>query len=332
MQKEYCELLSLLTVQETKAQAYRSDFVSEQAWESLCRVWGNRVCDFIYDHSFVLIKPEAIARRSSRSVLLFLLDMGLIPVAVAQAPVDRNAAHLIWRFQWNAATVDRVRLTNMVNAQSASIMILVRDAAPGPVPTSVKLWGMKGSAHADRRGKQHLRTLLRMHNRMLGFVHTPDEPADLVRDLSILLSGSTLQVLMRECVAAASSSTADLAARAYAQVQRIETALPQNEIDPDRSLARLELALGGQADELAVVKNAMANRIKLPLDVILGAIDAKDTQAWDVLTIASELIQHDRSGVNPLIDARAVSEVTSRWIEHGDVLKNTLKESINACQ
>lgn len=332
MQKNYCDLLPLLTVQEAKAQAYRSDFVSDQAWEGLCQVWGDQVCDFVYDYSFVLIKPEAIARRSSRTVLLFLMEMGLVPVAVAQARVDRNAAHLIWRFQWNAATVDRVRLTNMVNAQSASILILVRDAAPCSVPTSVKLWGMKGSAHADRRSKQHLRTLLHMHNRMLGFVHTPDEPADLVRDLSILLDGPTLHALMHECVTAVSRPTADLAASAYAQVQRIEAASLQNEVDPDRSLDRLELALGGQTDELSAVKNALANRTKMPLNVILGAIDAKNTQTWDVLTIACELIQHDRSGVNPLIDARAVSEVTSQWIEHGDVLKNTLKESINACK
>ncbi|MDA8449447.1 hypothetical protein M4R21_06900 [Acidovorax sp. GBBC 3297] len=330
MQNEYAELLSLLTVQDAKIQAYRSDFVSEEAWEILCRVWGDRVGEFIYGHSFVLIKPEALARRCSQSVLSFLHKKRLVPVAVTRVSVDRNAAHLIWRFQWNAATVDRVRLTNMVNAQSDSILVLVRDADPGVVPASVRLWGMKGSAHADRRNEQHLRTLLRMHNRMLGFVHTPDEPADLVRDLSILLGGPALVALMRDCAAAPLRSAVDLSTSVCTEVQRIEAASRRNEIDPVGSMARLEDALGKGSTGFRVLADAMQSHTRIPLDMILDAVAGGQAQPWDVLTIASELIQHDRPGIKPLIDARAVGEVTSRWVEHGEVLKNAFDESIHA--
>ncbi|AVS73629.1 nucleoside-diphosphate kinase [Paracidovorax cattleyae] len=330
MQNEYSELIPLLTVQDAKIQAYRSDFVSEEAWDILCRVWGDRVGEFVYGHSFVLIKPEALARRCSQSVLLFLQKKRLVPVAVTPVSVDRNAAHLIWRFQWNAATVDRVRLTNMVNAQSDSILVMVRDADHGVVPASVKLWGMKGSAHADRRNEQHLRTLLRMHNRMLGFVHTPDEPADLVRDLSILLGGPALVALVRDCAAAPARSAVDLAASVCAEVLRTEAASRKNEIDPARSMARLQDALGRRSPGLRALADAMQSNTKLPLDAVLEAVDGGLAQPWDVLTIASEVIRHDRPGVKPLIDARAVGEVTSRWAEHGAVLKNALDESIHA--
>ncbi len=330
MQIEYGASLSLLTVQDAKIQAYRNDFVSEEAWEILRQVWKNRIGEFLYGHSFVLIKPEALARRCGQSVLSFLHKKRLVPVAMRQVSVDRNAAHLIWRFQWNAATVDRVRLTNMVNAQSHSILVLVRDSDPGVIPASVKLWGMKGSAHADRRNEQHLRTLLRMHNRMLGFVHTPDEPADLVRDLSILLGGPALGALMRDCAAAPSRPVIDLSTGLCAEVRRIEAASLKNEIDPVGSMARLEETLGERSPGMRMLADAMQSHIKIPLDVVLDATGGGQAQLWDVLTVASELIQHDRPGVKPLIDARAVGEVTSRWAEHGAVLKNALDESIHA--
>ena len=66
----------------------------------------------------------------------------------------------------------------------------------------MKLWRMKGAALAERRTPEHLRTALRMHNRMLGFVHTPDEPADAVRELAILLDEGALSRLLSESLVA----------------------------------------------------------------------------------------------------------------------------------
>jgi hypothetical protein len=308
----YSEALPRLTLQPEKVLAYQDDFVPDQGWRAIWQVWDGMAPAFLYGHSFLLIKPETLARRLTQTAIDFVVDRGLVPTATATVPIPRSVAHDLWRFQWNAATTDRVELTNLVNAQSESILILLRDIAPGTVPTAIKLWTMKGSAHMHRRTREHLRTALGMHNRMLGFVHTPDEPADLVRDLSILLEPRALTQLLRTSLVAMSSRETLHATACRNAALDFQTRCAPHAVHPSEVIERR--ASGTQLPIAPQVLSALMKREHMRLSTILDAF-GNSAPDWDALTLAAELIEHDKPDISARLDARAVGEMYERWSE-----------------
>ncbi len=325
----YGKALPLLSVQAKKEQAYAADFDADEGWSALLRSYGEDTPAFVYGHTFLAIKPEAVARRLARTALAFARGCGLVPVAHCLVPFARGEAHAIWRFQWNAATVDRVRLTDRVNAKSASLLVLLRDEAPRAIPSSVKLWSLKGSAHPERRGAEHLRTAMRMHNRMLGFVHAPDEPADLVRELGILFDHDRLHALLAQ--GRRGAADAPRAGRELtAAVAALEDASEAHSVHPQEVLARL--SDGGGPAVAPLLLNALADGTRLGLDQVMGTLEEAGIApgSWDALTLAAELIAHDRANVAPILDARSVHDVSQTWASQGAAIQAALRARLHA--
>lgn len=324
---DFAATLPALTLQPDKVRLYQEDFVVLEGWRSIWASWGERSPEFIYRHTFLLLKPETVARRLSCAALRFVAERGFDPVGWISIRLTRNAAHHIWRFQWNAATTDRVELTNRCNAQGDCLMIVLRERHPDAVPASVKVWRLKGSAHADRRTDAHLRTALRMHNRMLGFVHSPDEPADLVRDLSILFEPAELRSLLLTCINAPKRSSAALLRDALAWVCRQEKAWPAHSVHPEEVLARLS-----QQTALAPLKDAIADARRTSLEEVLRyfRLAGADERSWDSLTIAAELIPHDLRGVAAMLDAKAIGEMYTCWSRVGELIQKDLLRECHA--
>ncbi|MFV8907667.1 nucleoside-diphosphate kinase [Serratia fonticola] len=308
----YADILDTLTMQPEKLNAYYNDFVPEEAWRVLLSLYREDVRDFIFSHSFILLKPETISRRLSGRVISYLAQRGFAPIAITCVEVTRNIAHHIWRFQWNAATTDRVELTNLVNAQSPSVLIMLRDCESTTAPASVKLWRLKGSAHAERRQNDQLRSELGMHNRMLGFVHTPDEPADFVRELSILFNSSALRALLRMCQLADQSFDC-LVEKCLQAVVEIESRYTAHSVNPDEVIQRLSLSK--EKNALSPILQSYSGGVPMSLECVFYHFRKYGLKrnSWDVLTIAAELIEHDKTGVSALLDTRAVDETFDLW-------------------
>jgi len=299
-----------LTVQARKEELYAFDFVADEAWADMIVRLGTSLWNFLDRFSYVMLKPEAIARRCACDVFNYLEVHRFRPVALRQVELGRSTAHQMWRYQWNAATIDRVRLTTFVNERCPSLMIVVRDESDSDVPASVRLWGLKGSAHAEKRTADHLRTAVRMHNRMLGFVHTPDEPADLVRELGVLLRDGDRDLLLREVLLEIDvESPAQLKGRAL----DFESRHTAHEVDPAAVVNRL--VLGSCSPPVTAVIDAIRNGKKLPLAKVHTAFGelADEPTRWDFITVAAEVIRHDRPGVPPMIAAKAAVEVAELW-------------------
>ncbi|AEG94251.1 nucleoside-diphosphate kinase [Ramlibacter tataouinensis] len=322
---EYASALPMLTVQERKAELYASEFAADECWSALLETHGPRIPDFVYGHTFLVIKPEAIARRLTRVALDFVTRHGYIPVGHTPVAIGRADANAIWRFQWNAATLDRVRLTHRVNAKSNSLLVLLRGPAGATVPACVHLWALKGSAHPERRRAEHLRTAMAMHNRMLGFVHCPDEPADLVRELGILLPLEELRPLLLACIPGCGGDPVPDGALGQ-KVTELESSSERHSVDPAEVLRRLT-----HQDEVSIAAElawAVERGAQLPLDVVRSALCAAriDLDSWDGLTLSAELIKHDRAGASPILDARSVDDVLQTWKSQGAAIRGSLRE------
>jgi hypothetical protein len=311
--QDYFDALPWITVQDEKVLAHRDDFVSEQGWRVATKLIEPGL--LLFNYSFILIKPEAKARRLSSTILTYLCEKGFRAVASINLILDRGAGHAIWRYQWNAATTDRIELTNLIHSQSESTLVLLRDIRPSEVPASVKLWALKGSAHSDRRGPEHLRSILNMHNRMIGFVHLPDEPADFIRELSILLDPDSLADLLQRTLISDGAQE-----KVVNAVLGAEAATKPHSILPSEVTSRLSHLLPG------TVRSWLEQGQRVSLAAVADQV-ADRTSRWDFLTLAAELIFHDKPGGKPRLDARAVHEVQARWAELGRKIRSRLKET-----
>lgn len=292
-----------LTMQPAKARLFHDEFVADDCWQTM-----SETCDdpasFLHDHTFMLFKPEAIARRVGTRVLDALAHAGYQPVAHLRVPLGRSEGNHIWRYQWNAATIDRLRLAATINAQSDSLLVMLRRTTThDPRPAAVQLWALKGSAHAERRQAHHLRTLIGMRNRMIGFIHTPDEPADFIRELGILLDGSTRRALMEQASWAGAARH-----EVFSALRALERSATAHPVDFSTLLARF--TAGPLRDFLCTI----ASGARFPLGEIGQKLSAyAGISAWDRITIEAEGIVHDRGNIQPIINSKAVPEVEELW-------------------
>lgn len=291
-----------LTKQSHKAVLYGGEFVADNIWQSLMR--GGIGLDAFYRYTFLLIKPEGLARRLTAMIIDYLNRLGMSVVHSMPAPISRNVGHHIWRFQWNAATYDRVALTTFGNSLAPSLLLLLRDTTSSTIPASVRLWAQKGSAHASRRRPDQLRSEIGMHNRMLGFVHTPDEPADIIRELGILYDDIQQRAIVDRLISYGRAESAQ------ADALRFEKNCLCHSVNPEEVIGRL---VSSRPYFTKFWEDRSVNTWSLhELSQSFG-LRQHESDDWDFLTVAAELIEHDRPGVKAILDAKAVDEVRLLW-------------------
>lgn len=247
-------------------------------------------------HASILFKPDAIARRLVGPALILLAENGFMPIDAHAVMLDGPRSNALWWYQWNRASSDRLRLAELFGRQSPSLLVLMR-ADPSAVPATVQLSGMKGSADRKLRSQEHLRTKLGMRNRMLSLIHCPDEPADLLRDLAILLSPRRRKAVWQ-------SFRGDNIS--YADPNAIATELYAahsfHDLDPMAACQRRAL-------ESTILRTTQSLS---SFEARFGAITALE-DTWDFITIAAEVIEHHVDHVAPLLSSMDHKAQFAAW-------------------
>lgn len=288
---------SQLTHDPQKHRHYPAEFEYRFVWEDLLRAFGNQAERVLQDYTFLGLKPECFRRRVSGRVLDYVVQAGFTLVDADIRHIPPADENYIWRFQWNTATTDRLRLVNIKNRGEASAILLLRRPARehGGMPASAHLASLKGSsAYVERRQAHDLRTILDIPNRVLTFIHCPDEPAD----------------VMRECVSL------------FPDTARVIDQLREGRDDTHRitdMVLAYEETVARHSVRYAEVAERRALQIdsgrKLVLDDIRPLFGdlGHELERWDFVTVASELIRHDRTDEGPVISTRFLPQILASW-------------------
>lgn len=172
--------------------------------EALYEVAGHGGCTsedelgrLIRSVGLAVVRPDAIWAAKTDLIMDFLDRLRLHPRLARRLEIGSAQVREVWRYQLNAASLMRLRLMDLLFAQGDSVLVLFDD--PGtfwPVPCSCVLSDAKGEAEPAERDGWELRSVLDSPHRLLSFIHTADEPADVVRDGAILLSAAGLAASM----------------------------------------------------------------------------------------------------------------------------------------
>ncbi|MGK4585457.1 hypothetical protein [Kitasatospora sp. HPMI-4] len=257
----------------------------------------------VRDLTFLVLKPDAVAGRRCELVLDTLAADGWHPVAATTFRFDPLLTRELWRYQFNAASEQRIAVVDHLLGSGRSLLVLLEDRGrPAWLPASARLTSAKGVADPSGSRSGDLRTRIGRVNGLFNFIHTADDPADVVRELQLFSyrTGwdwcapvlSSHQVPDQE-----RSAAAQRAIRAL--LDELEHETPAHDLDLAASLDRLERLdgpWGSCARDLAAPEH-IEDWLAVLRDTPLPAGSSR----WDVLAVLTGWIECNEPGVAALL-------------------------------
>ncbi|WP_054813531.1 nucleoside-diphosphate kinase [Nocardia arizonensis] len=269
-------LLRTLTPTPAKVEAYLGDTYLLETVEHLRR----RDIDpaaFARGHSLLLLKPDAIVARAVEPTLRWLDANGFRLLGAYRVPVDRHLARALWYFAWNIASPERRRLADLLVGISDALVLLVRgEDADLPVP--VRLAEAKGPTDPHKRRPGELRHTLGLHSYLLNLVHSPDDPADVLREFAIYFDERA-----REAVLADLDADTAAGERAERLARDLYRGVPAGSFDRADALTRLRADVGDDTD--GAWSDADCARL-----LYSAWADGRDLDPWSVIVLGSHVL------------------------------------------
>ena len=276
-----------------KRTLYSRDSLFLEGYYDASLIWQEQMASLLARVALVLFKSETIAGQRLQVAHTLLTAQGFAAVAAEPVRFTGGLFHDLWRYQFQRATSDKIRLYTRWAAGTNGVVAAYIQTAPAPRrPASVSMKVFKGPAAVERRQPEQLRSLMASPNSILNFVHASDEPADVLRELAILVPAERRDRVWRAI------ATADFEAgqaELLALADRFASGPPH---DLDVAAAGERLAAKCSANGAAGQRyfDAVTTREKLlvlrELELALGARCA-EVDPIDVIVFASGFVRRD---------------------------------------
>jgi nucleoside diphosphate kinase len=240
-----------LSRSEDKLALYAADTYFRESWEDLSEVAGAAAADVAAELATITLKPDALAGRVLRPTFRWLASEGFSLVTAEMLVFDRHTIRATWVYTWNVATRDRKDVVDILLGMSPSLVLVLRGPA-GHIPPSTRLSERKGPAVPERRVPGQLRHGLGNYSTLLNFVHTADEPADLIRELGVYFPAEVRRRIYSKALGAASTFE-----EAHRLASELEAAYPAHDLSLNGAVAELVKQLG----ELGAPGNGLRSQL-----------------------------------------------------------------------
>ncbi|WP_055489107.1 nucleoside-diphosphate kinase [Streptomyces sp. TP-A0356] len=296
----------LLACHPDKQRLYGADTYYQESYEQLAALTDD-VTGFAHRHAALLLKPDAVVARRLDTAVQWLTEQGFRIVGAAVTHLTRTMIRSLWYFQWNLATPYRRRLAALFLEDADALVLLVRPDHELDVPASVDITRLKGPTDPDAREPGQLRHLLGRYSYLLNLVHTPDEPADVLRELAVHFGDAGRDRLFRCALA-----DEDRTAYALELVDRLYAATKPRELDFDPAVGRLRDAVSrhGGADPTATPRGLLESAWEHGIDL----------DPWDTVIVGSKVLPMRQPGRSPVLDGSGVDA----WRRHLDAARGAL--------
>ncbi|MFJ9556044.1 hypothetical protein ACIRPH_19675 [Nocardiopsis sp. NPDC101807] len=197
----------------------------------------------------------------------------------------------------------------MMHTADESMLLLLRDTAyDGVVPAAVRIADLKGSANPAARLPGQLRTRLEPPNPVINFVHVADEPADVVRELGILLDRPQRRRLLSSL---AERPWDDRRDEANAEAARLERTVEAHGFVLAESLSRIAALPGVTPEDAGALRRAASGGERLSWERLIGIVPPPapgEPGFWDFVLIGSAVLVPERAGFPDLLPASSAEE------------------------
>lgn len=296
-----------LTVDQDKNRFYQQDVYYRETVRQLSG-WAtpDDVRRLLLTRSYLLFKPEALIARKVGPTLAYLAERGIEANFAASVTFNRAMLRAMWWYQLNAAPLAIARACDILINDWELLFIGFVDGkadenSPAEDSAARRLSDLKGSSRDIGKGLGLLRDELGCTTTCLNFIHAPDEPADVLREIGVIFDRP-----VRDHVFTAISAEPDAEA-----VDRAVTAAyaryPQVDIDLEPCLAHLRAAAGpGDGKYLAGIDKALVSGEEEYSDderlaLIEWLCQTDLASRWDRAVVAAFITGVERADVMPMI-------------------------------
>ncbi|MEU6775200.1 nucleoside-diphosphate kinase [Streptomyces sp. NPDC046759] len=286
-----------------KRRLYGADTYYQEAYEQLAALTDD-VTGFAHRHATLLLKPDAVVARRLEAAVDWLAGREFRIVGAAVTRLTRTMIRSLWYFQWNLATPYRRRLAALFLEDADALVLLVRHAHDLGIPASVELTRLKGPTDPDARRPGQLRHLLGRHSYLLNLVHTPDEPADVLRELAVHFDDTARGRLFRSALAG-ENRTVD----ALELTGRLYAAAKPRDLDFEPAVERLRDAVSRHTgtDPTATPRTLLETAWEEGIDL----------DPWDTVVVGSKVLPMRVPGRAPVLDGADAGT----WRRHLDAIR-----------
>jgi nucleoside diphosphate kinase len=202
-----CSRLSLpewLSCFPEKLKYYKADNDFLEGWASLTNLerQGLFSLERLWTLGSVLFKADTMLRGNGLRGISFLEEHGFQIRAVRAVSFSGERVDHLWRYSLGRLSNERVELLKRLQAISPSLYLIVEAAGNGSrLPCSLRVTELKGQVALDQRDERTIRYAMgEPQSAFFNFVHTADEPSDLVRELGLLFDRTERNRLIQEAV------------------------------------------------------------------------------------------------------------------------------------
>lgn len=300
------KVMASLSRDRRKADLFIDDSFFREGWADLSSLQCQPVAAFVRPLALALFKPEALAGNKVGPALDWLAERGFFPVAFDVVPFAGPTIHALWRYQIRRNTIDKIRLYTRWIAQVPAMVVAFRRAGLHDAPASVELSALKGPALVARRSGNDLRTFLGSPNSILNFLHSADEPADIVREIAILVPAARRRAFIAALGANPEDPSVAQAARTAAKpiIPRLVDPAAAGKAIAER-LRRVATPEASAA--VAKIEKVLAGGVAFDLYAFeIACLESvNDIDPVDMFVFGSEFIERDIVGVTGDLEDRA---------------------------
>ncbi|MFE5871390.1 nucleoside-diphosphate kinase [Streptomyces roseifaciens] len=290
---------SALTRSQAKRNLYARETYFREGLSDAEEILAGRLSAALRDSALLMVKPDGLAAGRLLPVLDYLGEHGFTVTAAREFRFQPFHWRELWRYQLTSATLDRLAVNELLLGAGPALFLLLRSEPGHPLPGTVRLSTLKGSATLEAQKPGTLRALLGQPNRVLSYVHVADEPADLLRELGLLFDAADRRALLGGLaggvLGAEGKDTLDRSRERFAA--------------PGRSLARADVldrvtravgaaAPGPAADAARTRLERMARDERVEWRPFLADLAAAGVHPdrWDLAALGTYVIEYDEPG------------------------------------
>ncbi|MBY8884735.1 nucleoside-diphosphate kinase [Streptomyces sp. PTM05] len=178
---------SALTRMPVKAYHYELDTCFREGQDEVQEAFGDRQEEVLHRSALMLVKPDGMATGKLGVIRDFLGTHNFSIIGAELFRFNRHTGRELWRHQHTLASLDRLAVNDIVLQAGPTLLLLLRRFGDHPEPATVHLSSLKGKADMSQQTPDSLRGVLQRPNRLCSMIHCADEPADLVRELNLLM-------------------------------------------------------------------------------------------------------------------------------------------------
>ncbi|TXH76054.1 MAG: nucleoside-diphosphate kinase [Lysobacteraceae bacterium] len=285
----------------------------DQAWRCL----GDATPETLHRSALMMIKPDGLIGGKAPRIVEFLHEYGFEIVAVRHFVLHRLQWRELWRYQLTAATLDRLMVNDLVFSEPG-LMLCLRDTTVSPLPATVRLSELKGPSDVAQQTPGCLRRLMAQPNRVFSLFHVADEPADLLRELSIFLDAWD-RARVFNALMGVGALPEDEQSRLDGVVEASRRSA--RSLDAGHALARVRAALGAQRGSIAETEwaalhaalQSMAEGERIAWRPFADALARSGLMAdpWDIAILGASFIVYD----DPEASKQLVAVGHAPWLQ-----------------